>query len=132
MLVTPLQGLVDKLARAVGGGDPGVLPVRRHQHQARGPRHLDDGRPAVAGGAPLGVHGLAQGAGDPAGEELAAGDLHQGLESAVAAVGYGEKNRFSTRKDLLDRLGHGPGGLHACKATLERLWGYYNLHGPLL
>nr|GEU28571.1 hypothetical protein [Tanacetum cinerariifolium] len=108
-----VQRITDQFARAVAGGAQRVAQRRRHQLQAAGGSHLDDGRGAVAHDAVERLHRLAQRAAHSQRDQAAAAGVDHGLHRAFAAIGDRQFDVLGIRENLaeagLDFPVHEPG-----------------------
>jgi hypothetical protein len=106
----------------MGGGDSRVALALRHQHQAGGGGHFDDGGVAVDD-APGGIDGCAQRAPDGGLLPAAAFGRDHRLHGAGAAIGHGHEEQLGVGKGTPQAVGYGLRGLDGGEAALELLRG---------
>ncbi len=119
MLHPHVEGRQDQLTGAAARGVQWIAQLRRHQMQAGGRRHLDDGALAIPQQTDEALYLVAEGGGHMEGQNAAAGGIHQGLHRPLAAISHRQFDVGGIRQHLLETGLDGIGHRHGAEALLE-------------
>ncbi|MNT13906.1 hypothetical protein D3C72_1488910 [compost metagenome] len=114
-----LQRRQDQLTRAPAGGEQRVAPLRCHQVQAGGRRHLDDGPLAIPQQADEALYLVAERRRHFDRQDATASGVDQRLYRALAAIGHGQLDVGGVGQYLLETGLDGICHRHGAQALLE-------------
>ncbi|MNH20990.1 hypothetical protein D3C79_807810 [compost metagenome] len=119
MLHPHLQRRQDQLAGTDAGGEQRIALLGCHQMNAGGSGHLDDGPLAIPQQTDEALHFVAERSRHFNLQDAATGGIHQGLHSALTAIGHGQFDIGGIRQHLLETGLDGIGHRHGAQALLE-------------
>ena len=121
MAATPVEGLADQLAGAIGGRFPGISFFRSQEGQATDGSHFDIGGLAISGEGIAGIDESRQGIVGTGGDISPVGGGDDCFQEPLATIGDGKAQDLAVRKQAMDCLTGSVARLTGGEATFERV-----------